>query len=252
MRTWIIGAAALLAVAAAPGVASAASGYVGLTYSNTDVDHGGSNNAWGAEGSVVFSGSSQISFELDGAIADGDNTDTVTAATGHVFTRNDSYLFGGFVGIAHADDSNTWSAGLEANKYFEQWTLAGAVIYANNDDADTSVWGVNAQARVFPTDNFRLQANAGWAQVDFGGPGGNDDAWTAGVGAEYQFDALPVSIGANYNHVEINDEDFSANVWGVTLRYNFGGGSLRDRDRNGASQADLVNFGTGFGAGFVF
>ncbi len=76
MRTWIIGAAALLAAAAAPGVASAASGYVGLNYSNTDVNHGGSNNTWGADGSVVFSGSSQISFELDGAISDGDHTDT--------------------------------------------------------------------------------------------------------------------------------------------------------------------------------
>ncbi len=243
MRTWIIGAAALLAVAAAPGVASAASGYVGVTYSNTDVDNGGSNNAWGAEGSVVFSGSSQISFELDGAIADGDDTDTVTAATGHVFVRNDSYLFGGFVGAAHSDDSTTWSVGLEANKYFEAWTLAGAIAYANNNDADVSGWGVNAQARVFPTDNFRLQGNVGWAQVDL--PGGDDDnAWTAGVGAEYQFAALPISVGATYNHVEFNDTDVSANVWGVTLRYNFGGGSLRDRDRNGASQSDLVNFGS--------
>ena len=90
MRTWIIGAAALLAAAAAPGVASAASGYVGLNYSNTDVDNGGNNSAWGADGAVVFSGSSQISFELDGSIVDGDNTDTVTSAAAHVFTRNDS------------------------------------------------------------------------------------------------------------------------------------------------------------------
>jgi hypothetical protein len=246
MRTWIIGAAALLAVAAAPGVASAASGYVGVIYNNTDVDNGGSDNAWGAEGSVVFSGSSQISFELDGSIVDGDNIDTVSSAAAHLFTRNDSWLFGGFVGLSHADDSDTWSAGLEANKYFEQWTLAGALIYANNDDADANLWGVNAQARLFPTDNLRLQGNVGWARVDFGGPGGDDDAWTAGVGAEYQFEAMPVSIGANYNHVEFNDADVSANVWTVSLRYNFGGGSLRDRDRNGASQADLVNFGSLF------
>ena len=244
MRTWIIGAAALLAVAAAPGVASAASGYVGLNYSNTDVDNGGNNNAWGAEGSVVFSGSSQISFELDGSISDGDETDTVTSGVAHVFTRNDSYLFGGFVGASHADDSTTWSVGLEGNKYFEGWTAAAAIGYANNNDADISGWGANLQARVFPTDNFRLQGNIGYASVDFNP--GSDTAWTAGVGAEYQFDALPVSVGANYNHVEFNDADISANVWSISLRYNFGGGSLRDRDRNGASQADLVNFGTIF------
>ncbi|MBS0385739.1 MAG: hypothetical protein JSS00_10380, partial [Proteobacteria bacterium] len=64
-------------------------------------------------------------------------------------------------------------------------------------------------------------------------------------GAEYQFDAAPVSIGASYNHVEFNDSNVSANIWGVTLRYNWGG-TLRDRDRNGASQADLTNFGTVF------
>ncbi|MBS0385030.1 MAG: hypothetical protein JSS00_06750, partial [Proteobacteria bacterium] len=187
MRTWIIGAAALLAVAAAPGVASAASGYVGLSYSNTDVNHGGSNNAWGAEGSVAFSGSSQISFELDGAVADGDHTDTVTSATGHVFARNDDYLFGGFVGASHVNSSTTWSAGLEANKYFERWTLAGAVGYADNSDANVKGWGANVQARFFPTDNVRLQANVGYARVDF--HPGHDNAWAAGVGAEYQFDA---------------------------------------------------------------
>jgi hypothetical protein len=243
MRTWIIGAAALLAVAAAPSVASAqASGYVGVTYNNVDVNHGGSDNSWGAEGAVAFSGSSQISFEVDGAISDGDHSDTVGGITGHVFTRNDSYLFGGFVGFTNGNDDTTWSAGLEANKYFDRWTLAGAVGYANDNDSDVDGWGVNAQARFFPTDNIRLQANVGWAQVNF--PGDNDNAWTAGVGAEYQFSTIPVSIGAGYNHVELNDTDLSANVWSVSLRYNFGGGTLYDRDRHGASQADLVNFGS--------
>jgi hypothetical protein len=243
MRTWIIGAAALLAAAAAPGVASAASGYVGLNYANTDVDHVGSNNAWGAHGSVVFSGSSQISFELDGSIVDGNHSNTVTSAAAHVFTRNDSYLFGGFVAASHANSNTTWSAGLEANKYFGAWTLAGAVGYADNNHAHVSGWGANVQARVFPTDNFRLQANVGYARVDF--THSQDNAWTAGVGGEYQFDAMPVSIGATYNHVEFDKSNASANVWGVTLRYNWGG-TLRDRDRNGASQADLVDFGTVF------
>lgn len=244
MRNWIIGAAALLAVAA-PGVASAtASGYVGAVYSNTDFGNGGGNdNAWGAQGSVAFSGSSSIGFELDGSIIDPDHGDTAYGATGHVFTRDDSYLFGGFVGVQSVNSSTTWDAGLEANAYFDNWTLAGAVGYANNSDADASAWGIDAQLRYFPMDNLRLQANAGWASIDFGGPGGNDDAWTAGVGAEYQFSSIPISIAVNYDHDEINDEDVSANVWTVALRYNWGG-TLRDRDRHGASQADLTSFGT--------
>jgi hypothetical protein len=62
------------------------------------------------------------------------------------------------------------------------------------------------------------------------------------VGGEYEFAAVPVSIGAHYNHFEFDDADVDGNVWSVSLRYNFGG-SLKDRDRNGASQASITGVG---------
>lgn len=238
MRNWIIGAAALLAVTA-PSVAAAQTGYVGVVYGNVDTDGAGDADVYGAEGAVAFAGSGSISFEVDGSFLDSDGNDSSTALTGHVFARNDSHLFGGFVGISDSSDTTTWTAGLEASKYLESWTLAGALVYANNDDLNADGYGVNVEARVFATDNLRLQANAGWASIDFGG--GDDDALTLGVGGEYQFAALPISIVAGYNHTELDTANVESEALTVGIRYNWGG-TLRDRDRNGASQAGIAGF----------
>lgn len=235
MRNWIIGAAAFLAVAV-PGVAAAQSGYVGAVYGNADngfVDE----DFYGAEGAVAFAGSGSIVFELDAAVVDSDESDTGYALLGHVYSRNDSHLFGGFLGVSGSDDNEAYTAGLEAAKYFDNWTLAGAVAYTTNDDADVDTYGLNVEARAFINDNFRLNANVGWATAD-GGAGDDDDAVGFGVGGEYQLATVPVSFTAGYNTVDFDAGD--VDTWTIGVRYNFGGQTLRDRDRNGASQADVL------------
>jgi len=239
MRNWIIGAAAILA-AAVPGVASAQSGYVGAVYGNVDFDGGGDADVYGVEGAVAFAGSGSIVFELDGAITDSDDADEGYGLMGHVYSRNDRHLFGGFVGIAGNDDTDTLTVGLEAAKYFSGWTLAGAVAYGENDDFDSEGYGVNVEGRFFVQDNFRIDANLGWANIDYGGFG-DDDAFSYGVGAEYQFAALPISIGAAWDHVEFDEVDTEVDAWRVGIRYNFGSATLRDRDTSGASQADVLD-----------
>ncbi|HYD88772.1 MAG TPA: DUF481 domain-containing protein [Vitreimonas sp.] len=243
MRNWIIGAAAILAVAV-PGVAAAQTGYVGAAIGNAETDPGDDADFYGVEGAVAFAGSGSIVFEIDASVTDSDDLDTGYGITGHVYGRSDQGLFGGFVGIGGTDDSETWTAGLEASKFYTNWTLAGALFYANNDDFDADGYGVNVQGRFFVHDNFRLQGNLGWAQADFAG--GDTDAFIYGVGAEYQFTAAPISIGASWNHAELDDFDAEADSLVGVIRYNFGGTTLRDRDRNGASQADIT------GAGFLF
>ncbi|WP_395646063.1 hypothetical protein [Terricaulis sp.] len=233
MRNLIIGAAALLAVAA-PGIASAQTGYVGVTWASVDADGADTDDVIGVEGAVAFQGSGSINFEVDAAVADSDDSDTVWGLTGHVYSRNDSYLFGGFVGVADGSDSTTWTAGLEAAKYYARWTLAGSLAYANNDDADVDAWGAAVEARVFPTDNFRLSGTIGWASIDSGL--GDDDLLELGVGGEYQFEAFPVSIALAYAHDELDEADIDSDTVSVALRYNWGG-TLFDRDRRGASQA---------------
>lgn len=239
MRNWIIGAAAILAVAA-PGVAAAQTGYVGAVYGNAETDPGDDADFYGIEGAVAFAGSGSIVFEVDASLTDSDDTDTGYGITGHVYSRNDQGLFGGFIGIGGSDDSETWTAGLEASKFYTNWTLAGALYYANNDDADADGYGINAQARYFVHDNFRVQGNLGWASIDAGA--GDDDAFVYGIGAEYQFASTPISIGAAWNHAEFSDSNFESDALTLGVRYNWGG-TLRDRDRNGASQADITGAG---------
>src|SRR5690606_25091485 len=111
MRNWIIGAAAVLALAV-PGVAAAQTGYVGAVISNTEFDAGDDFDAYGVEGAVAFAGSGSIVFEVDAALSDSDDTDTGYGLVGHVYSRNDSHLFGGFVGVAGSDDTETWTVGL--------------------------------------------------------------------------------------------------------------------------------------------
>ena len=237
MRNWILGAAALLAVAV-PGVAAAQTGYVGVQYGNSDAGAGNDEDFYGLEGAVAFAGSGSISFEVDAAINDGDDTDTSYAVTGHAYSRNDSHLFGGFIGMADSDAADTtWYGGLEANKYSTNWTLAGAVFYGNNDDNDVDGYGVNVEARAFINDNFRVNGNVGYASID-AGAGNDDDVMIYGVGGEYQLASYPISFTAGYQTADFDGGD--VDTWTVGVRYNWGG-TLRDRDRSGASQASLTN-----------
>ena len=241
MRNWILGAAALLAVAV-PGVAAAQTGYVGVNYGNADAGGSSDEDFYGAEGAVAFAGSGSIVFEVDAAVVDSDDTDTAYGLTGHVYSRNDSHLFGGFIGVADSDDSTTWVGGLEANKYYTNWTLAGAIFYGNNDDANADGYGINVEARAFVHDNFRVNANIGYASVD-AGAGNDDDVMLYGVGGEYQFASFPVSIVAGYNTADFDGGD--VDTWTIGVRYNWGG-TLRDRDRSGASQASLTGVSSVF------
>ncbi|UPT62017.1 MAG: hypothetical protein M0D54_16775 [Hyphomonadaceae bacterium JAD_PAG50586_4] len=245
MRNWIIGAAAVLALAV-PGVAAAQTGYVGAAISNTEFDAGDDFDSYGVEGAVAFAGSGSIVFEVDAALSDSDDTDMGYGLVGHVYSRNDSHLIGGFVGVAGSDDSETWTVGVEAAKYYTDWTLAGAVAYGNNDDFGSDGWGANAEARYFINDNFRLNGNIGFATIDYDSFG-EDDAFSYGLGGEYQFAALPVSVAAAWNHVEFDEVSTEADTLSLAVRYNWGG-TLRDRDRNGASQAGVLgSLGAAFG-----
>ncbi len=235
MRKLILAAAVAAMAVAAPAMASAQTGYVGALYSNTDTDGAADDvDAYGVEGSVFFQAGSSLGAEVDAAVVDGDDVDTAYGITGHLFTRNDQYLFGGFLSVGDSDDNTTWGGGVEANKYFDRWTLSGSLGYATNDDDDADAWGVNVGASLFATDNLRLDANLGWATVDAGA--NDDDALTYGLGAEYQFASVPISVGAAWSHAEFDDADAESDSIGVTVRYNWGG-TLLERDRSGASQA---------------
>lgn len=240
MKTLIIGALSAVALLAVAPVASAGTGYVGAAYTRAEVDTGlGDDDAdgYGIDGAWAFQATPGLGVEIDAAYADADGSDNESyGATAHVHARTDKYLFGGFVGLADAGDDTVWSAGIEGQKYYNNVTIAGALGYANADDADADIYGVDGEVRYFLSDNFRIQGDLGYAKVE-AGPA-DDNVWSAGVGGEYQFAALPISVFGGYAHSEFDDADVSSDAFTVGIRYNFGG-SLKDRDRKGASLAGL-------------
>lgn len=239
MKQWIIGAAALLAVVA-PGVAAAQTGYVGAVYSDTDVDGAGDSDAYGVQGAVFFNATDTVGVEVDAAVLDSDDTDATGSLAVHAFKRNDRYLFGGFAAVANNDDDTAWQVGLESAHYIDRATVGVAVAYGESDN-DVDAFGVTVTGDYFPMDNLRVGANVGWAKVNTSF--GDGDGWAYGVSGEYQIDAMPISFGLAYTRIDSDDAGLEADVVGVTVRYNWGG-SLFDRDRSGASQADRIGLGS--------
>ena len=245
MRSLIIGAAAFLAVAA-PGAAMAQTGYVDASYSNSSVDTGGGDNdadGWAAGGAVAFDAYA-LGFQLDASVGStepdvGDNTDEWNVG-GHVFTRNATYLVGGFVNFGNidaggGDDSDYWTVGAEGQYYLDRTTLDASVSYTDAEDADLNITAVDLGATYFFTDNFSVDGGVGFANVE-AGAGDDVDSISAGVGAEYQFAALPISVFGGYAHSEVDDLDLDSDTLSVGVRYNWGG-TLFDRNRSGASLA---------------
>lgn len=248
MKSVLISALSAVALLAVAPAAHAGSGYVGAAYSRAEVDTGlGDDDADGyaIEGAWAFQATPSLGVQVDAGFSDADGSDNEAyGITGHVNARNDKYLVGGFLGLADVGNETVWSAGVEGEKYFNNVTVAGAFGYANADDSDADIWGVDGQVRYFLSDNFRIQGALGWAKVEAGAF--DDNVWSAGVGGEYQFAALPVSVHAGYSHSEFNDANISSDAFTVGVRYNFGG-TLKDRDRTGASLAGLSSLASRVG-----
>jgi hypothetical protein len=245
MKKFLLGATAAFAIAA-PGIASAQTGYVDLSYQDSQAEIGGlegDSDGWALGGATAWGGNGTLGVQLDGVIssAEGDGgaeADAWTAGA-HLFTRNDSHLVGGFVNFGNVDadgvgDFDFWTVGVEGQYYMARTTLDGAISYSEGEDLDAELLAADLGLTHFVTDNFSFGGGLGFGQIE--GAGGDDDVVSYGLGAEYLFASVPVSIFGGWQHAEIDDLDSDSDTLGVGVRYNWGG-SLLDRNRNGASLA---------------
>jgi hypothetical protein len=90
---------------------------------------------------------------------------------------------------------------------------------------------LDGEGRFFLTENLSVQGNLGYGDLDsdFGGT----DYWTGGIGAEWLIPGAAVSINGGWQHLDA--DGFEVDSLGVGVRWNFGGGSLLERNRSGAS-----------------
>lgn len=233
MKNVLFASAALAAVAfAAPAFAQDASGFVGGSYTYTDAE-GLESDTWGLDGAVAFAPAESLGVQFDAGYArtevESFDAEDAYNANIHLFTRNDSWAFGGFAGLTEADDTTAWNLGVEGATYLDNLTLAGALAYGSSDDLGVDAWGVGGEARYFVTDNFRLNAGLGWADAE------DDSVLSLGLGGEYQLSSTPFSVHYAYNHFKFDQADIETDQFTIGMRVSFGGQSLKGRDRSGAS-----------------
>jgi hypothetical protein len=153
--------------------------------------------------------------------------------------RTSRSLIGGFLGFGDVSDDTFWTIGAEGEYYMLNVTLAAALSYANFDDSDSDAWGLDGEVRIFPIETLRIEGELGFGGVDT--PLGDDDVFTIGIGGEYLFDAVPISVFINYEHDEFDETDLSGDAFFIGGRWNFGG-TLRVRDLTGVSLPGLSRF----------
>lgn len=227
---------------AAPAMAQSV-GSVGATYAHSEIDTGigsADGDSYIVDGQVAFAAGSEWTVTVDGAAQhDAESDYTTGAATVHGTRMFGSDVRGGgFAGAVHVDGETLWAVGAEVQKYVGDWTVGGQLSYGQIDDTDADLWGARTQASYFVNPNLRLDAGLGYTKIDV--TGGDTDAWSYGIGAEYQLAASPISLTAGYERFSFDDFDADIDTFTVGVRYSFGG-DLKTRDRAGANLGSVAS-----------
>lgn len=238
MRNFIMGAAIALVIAA-PGAALAQSGHVDVAYTTQDYDFGGPEfevEAVGVGGQIAFGGA-PLGAQIDARYANwGGDADDVDAWSlgAHVFTRQGSFLFGGYVGYDEIDfGAEAWTGALETQFYLSRGTFSGVLSHSEWDGPGYNITMLEGEYRHFVTDYFSLHGGLGYGQGDIGSS--DPDAWSAEIGGEYMFHGAPVTVFGGYRWSRLDFDPGEIDVEGLTigLRYDWSG-SLMQRSQSGA------------------
>jgi hypothetical protein len=249
MKTQLFAAAAVLALAVSAPAFAQNVGSVGAAVNYTDLDIGGINGEGTSvkvDGNVAIpTGNWTVTLNGNVSVSDNDLSDeTVASTSAHLTTKlNDTVRVGGFAALSRPSNDTLWAVGLEGSKYFSNVTLNGLVAYGQSNDLDADLYAVRGEARYFVSDDFRLDAGAGYSKLD---GNGEADIWDVNLGGEYKFANTGWSTFGKYTHTESEDlADLNSDAVKVGFRYTFGG-SLKARD---AAGADLIDADTLFGLG---
>jgi hypothetical protein len=250
MKSSLLAAAAAMAAAcaAAPGYAHdyQPNGFIGFDYAYDHLDSGsGANdvNSYGASGATNVRLAGPLNLELDADYARVDFPGGAAAidnwgGDGHLFVRNDYGALGVVGGARKVGSSITsYDVGLEGAKFFDRWTLKGTARTEWNDvsGADFNALSVTPAAAYYVNDNFRLDGSAGYDRLQLLGK--SWDGWNIHAGGEYQFARVPVSLYVAATYGEVSSVSIKDTAVHAGVRWNFGGGSLKQRERSGATFA---------------
>lgn len=269
-RTTVLGAALLLAASCATPALADPSGFISASVGKGLVEFDFSGPTQTADGitaeglaSGVYMFTPVLGVQGDvqigtRSLVDGPNELTMSSIDGalHGFYREaDKFLVGGFVqlgtdsfeynGVEGAYADRAYVGG-EAQIFLDSLTLygqAGMQQFENGYGADSvnlDGWFGMLEARYFLTPDLRIEAHAGLSSLALSLAEITLNSAKVGIGVEYKFENLPVSLFATYDFttssfdmapsITVNEHRFL-----VGARFALGEESLLDRDRNGAS-----------------
>jgi hypothetical protein len=249
MKTQLFAAAAILAVAVSAPAFAQNVGSVGAAVNYSDIKATGldaDGTSVKVDGNVAIpTGAWTVTLNGNVSVNDNDLSDeTVASTAAHLTTTvGDGWRVGGFGALSRPSNDTLWAVGAEASKYFDKVTLNGLAAYGQETYGDADLYTVRGEARYFVSDDFRLDAGAGYSNLDLKAAP-SADIWDVNVGGEYKFANSGWSTFGKYTHTESKDlADLNSEAVKVGFRYTFGG-SLKTRDRSGA---DLIDAETLFG-----
>jgi hypothetical protein len=245
MKTYFLSASLLTGMSlliATPAMAQA-TGNIGASYGQFKGDVGGADadsNIAAIDGVVSFPVSTGMVLQFGGAYSnvDGDFIETsVLEGSAHLGFKQADWAAGAYVGVSQNDDNDldTFWFGGEYVKYFNQFTLSGAVAVGSIDDADADLMGVGGEGRYFVSDNIRIDGRIGWSKVEDATT--EVDGFNFGIGGEWKPDNFPVSFTASLDQqsIEFGGLDLDLTTMQIGVRFDFGAPTLKARDRSGPS-----------------
>ena len=237
-KTLMIAAAAALLASTMLATPAAASGYVGLQYGDTDLDGGADFELWHGEAEFGWN-KGRWGAQVRGQLG---NADTAAAdvdywsLNGHVYFEGGNWRLGGVIATLQLDvdggpDFDEWAVGMEGMYDFTpDFNAFGSFTVGESDfiGSEFDTWNLDVGVNFYPTQNIRIGAIVGTGNID--GSVGETDTSTYGINGEFKPWSAPVSITLAWSHFEIDSTPYESDSFRIGARWNFGGGTVRERN----------------------
>lgn len=175
----------------------------------------------------------------------GSSEPTTYSGALHLGYRSSGWAAGAYYGRNKNDDTDAEGEfyGAEIIAYLDQLTLSLGASAGTVADTAFDAEGVSGEARFFVTDNLRLDARAGVLSLDNGGI--TFDGPTVGAGAEWKPQGWPISFFASIDNQSLETDSIESEVTTSLfgLRFDFGSGTLKARDRTGPAFRPMAGLG---------
>lgn len=240
MKTMLLGAAAVAALAT-PAIANAETrGSIDLGYEHNDFSYNSSTfQGYSLGATIIHDLSNGLTVQGDGRTTwqtwDGYDQDyNQNYAAAHLSTSANGWDFGAFAGVVGYYDNSGYMIGGETRTAFGDFSVDGSIAYSHfNDSTDFSAMHYRLGGAYFFMPNFAVTAGASWTHIDYSP---DYDLTELSIGGAYQF-ANNVTLSGGYTHTDgdrSNDTSYDGDTFMLGVSFNFNGGTLQENTNHGA------------------